>query len=63
MAFRKRGKEEETGEEEPQKRSMLQRAVEKGKAKVFEEAEEGVKAEAKEALKEALKEERKKWGI
>jgi hypothetical protein len=48
--------------EEPEqlkRRSMLQRAVEKGKAKVAEGAEETLKDEAKEALKE----ERKKWVI
>ena len=45
------------------KRSMLQRAVEKGKAKVTEGAEETLKDEAKDVVKEDLKEERKKWVI
>ena len=68
LSFRKRAQTDEAAEvEEPEqvkKRSMLQRAVERGKAKVAEgAAEEGVKDEAKEVAKEALKEERKKWVI
>ena len=62
LPFRKRAKEEQAGEEASEKepeqhhtKSMLQRAVEKGKARVAEEAEERVK--------EAVKEERKKWSI
>jgi hypothetical protein len=42
---------------------MLQRAVEKGKAKVAEGAEETLKGEAKDVAKEALKEEKNKWVI
>ena len=67
LSFRKRAQAGEAAEtEEPEqlkKRSMLQRAVDKGKAKVAEGAEEGVKDEAKEVAKEAIKEERKKWVI
>lgn len=59
LPFRKRAQAGEAAEvEEPEqlkKRSMLQRAVEKGKAKVAEGAEEAVKDEAvKEVAKEAL---------
>jgi hypothetical protein len=67
LSFRKRAQTAEAAEtEEPEqlkKRSMLQRAVEKGKAKVAEGAEERLKDEAKDVAKEALKEERKKWVI